>query len=142
MEPGQMATEPFFTLLPSATKLRRLCFYRRVSVDRGGLVWSRGGVPAPRGLSALGEVAAPRGDLLQGVSAPRGGVCSGGCLLSGGVCSRGSAPGGVCTEAGPPWERRLLLRTVRILLECILVWSACVVISFCHILIVSVSSLA
>ena len=71
-------------LLPSATKLRRLCFYRRVSVHRG--------VSAPGG--------APRGCLLQGVSAP-GGVCSRGCLLQGGVhpgrvCSRGvSALGGL-----------------------------------------------
>ena len=45
-------------------------------------------------------------------------------------CSRGSAPGGVpapggaCSGGGvwrPPESRQLLLRTVRILLECILV---------------------
>ena len=34
------------TLLPSATKLRRLCFHRRVSVHRGG-AWSWG--PGPGG---------------------------------------------------------------------------------------------
>ena len=67
------------------------------------------------------------------------GVCarSGGCLLpgvctwsQGGVCSRGhlvwgvSALGGVSQHAlrqTPPQGRRLLLRTVHILLECILV---------------------
>ena len=57
----------------------------------GGGVWSRGG-PAPGG---------------------RGGLVPGGCLLRGGACS-GGAPGG-----DPP--RWLLLRVVRILLECILV---------------------
>ena len=66
------------------------------------------------------------------VSAPGGGgclVCGGVCMVPGGVCSRGvPGPrgclvlGGIpaCTEADPR-ERRLLLRTVRILLECILV---------------------
>ena len=76
---------------------------------------------------------------LQARVCPRGGG-----LLPGGVCSRGmSAPGCVCSEGGvcsrgvsapgrsallqggllcpPPRERQLLLRTVRILLECILV---------------------
>ena len=47
---------------------------------------------------------------------------SGGCLLPGGACSWGvPAPGGV--EETPPACRQLLLRTVRILLECILVCS-------------------
>ena len=93
-----------------------------------------------------------RGTWSRGVSAPggcllQGGVCSGGawswrvpglgggvfapegCLLLGVGClvPGGSAPRGVgipaCTEADPPpRERRLLLRTVRILLECILVF--------------------
>ena len=69
--------------------------------------------------------------LSTGVSALGGawswGVCSGGmpgpggCLLPVGAWSRGvGIP--ACTEADPPWERRLLLRTVRILLECILVF--------------------
>ena len=63
-----------------------------------------------------------------GVPGP-GGVCSRGGVCCQGVCSRGgSALGGEgvgipgCTEADPLWERRLLLRTVRILLECILVF--------------------
>ena len=46
----------------------------------------------------------------------QGGACSGGCLLGGGVPARG----GVVVET-PPGSRRPLLRTVRILLECILV---------------------
>ena len=59
------------------------------------------------------------GDLLPG----RGCACSrGACSWGGGwVCSGGvPAPGGSCLET-PPESRRLLLRTVRILLECILV---------------------
>ena len=69
--------------------------------------------------------------LSTGGSAPGGicflrGVCSGGMSAPGGVSApRGSAPReGVCSRgvsALPPRERRLLLRTVRILLECILV---------------------
>ena len=67
-----------------------------------------------------------------------GGICSWGgclvwgCLLPGGVCSRGVSAhrgvcsrGGVCSQGGlvetAPPPGRLLLRTVRILLECILV---------------------
>ena len=44
----------------------------------------------------------------------------GGCLLPGGVCSGGGVPGpgGCLVETPPGW---LLLRTVRILLGCILV---------------------
>ena len=106
--------------LPSATKLRRLCFYRCLSVHRGGSIpaciagggcylsmhyrWypsmpcnrSPGGCLVPEGSALRG--------LLQGVPAPTGG--------RGGVGDR-------------PESRRLLLRTVRILLECILV-STCV----------------
>ena len=56
-----------------------------------------------------------------------GGVCSGGCVPRGvpglGRCVPG--PGGLVSQHAlrqtPPPERRLLLRTVRILLECILV---------------------
>ena len=70
------------------------------------------------GVPALGECLLP-GGLLPGGSAP------GGCLLpgvrSGGVCSQGW---GACSQGGcgdPPGSRWLLLRMVRILLECILV---------------------
>ena len=79
----------FLCFLPSATKLRRLCFYRCLSVHRGGVVSqhalqvvsqhalqqvSRGGassrgVPAPGG-ACSGRVPAPWGELLQG------GACS------------------------------------------------------------------
>ena len=95
------------SLLPSATKLRRLCFYRCVSVHGG-------------------EDLLLEGAWSQGGFAP-GGAWSWGGLLPGGVCYReGAWSGGVgipaYTEADPsPRERRLLLRTVRILLECILV---------------------
>ena len=74
--------------------LRWLCFYACLSVIlfTGGSLPER--VPAPGG-----------GCLLPGGSALRG------CLLPGGVCFRG------CGDL-PRW---LLLRAVRILLECILV---------------------
>ena len=67
---------------------------------------------------------------LQVCVCPQGGGIPG-CLVTGvgggGACSGGSAPGGgagipACTETEPPpRERWLLLRTVRIPLECILV---------------------
>ena len=66
-------------------KLRRLCFYRRVSVHRGWVSAPRGSVP---GECLLWGVSAPRG------SAPVGGVCSRGVSAPG-----GSAPGG---SALPP----------------------------------------
>ena len=59
--------------------------------------------------------------LQQRVPARGGSAPNGGCLLQGGSALGGgvSAPEGVCGD--PPQIRRLLLRTVRILLECILV---------------------
>ena len=57
-------------LLPSATKLRRLCFHRRVSVHRG--VCSGGDVPGP------GGGVCSRG---RGVAGPRE-VCFRGCEWS------------------------------------------------------------
>ena len=81
------------------------------SLGEGCLVW---GVHGP-------------GGLLWGV--PGQGVCSGGCLVCGvpgpgGLLRGGTWSGGAgipaCTEADPP-ERQLLMRTVRIPLECILV---------------------
>ena len=76
-------------------------------------------MPPPRRVSAPGGCLVPG----EGVSAPRG------CLVLGGVCSWGvSALGGVWSQGvsaldGAWWRPpgRLLLRAVRILLECILV---------------------
>ena len=93
-------------------KVAKVIFYRFVSVHggrgacSGGGAWSRGSVPG-----------------------------GGGCLVLGGSALRGgwwwSAPGDACSRGGDwyprmhwgrfPQERRLLLRTVRILLQCILV---------------------
>ena len=97
--------------LPSATKLRRLCFYRCVSVHKGGGIPAclAGGIPAClatglRGVCSQWSLVPgvpAQGGLVPGVPAP------GGCLLRG------------CGD--PPESRQLLLRTVRILLECILV---------------------
>ena len=96
----------FSNFLPSATKLRRLCFYRRVSVHRRG-----GGVLSQHVLQVLSQHA------LQQVS--QGGVLSQhalqvvsqhalqhvpggwGCLVRGGVCSQGvPAPGGCLLGGG------------------------------------------
>ena len=60
--------------LPFATKLRSSCFYRCLSVHRGG-------VPGP-------------GGLLPGGCLVRGGLLLGGCLVRGGAWSGGSAPRG------------------------------------------------
>ena len=67
-----------------------------------------GGVSAPEGFAWVGVSAWWGVSVPGGVSAPGGVYCRAECLL--------------CTEAAPPpRERQLLLRTVRILLECILV---------------------
>ena len=97
---------------------------------------SRGGVsmPTPNGevWGGSGPGPQPRGKLRE---IWPGGVCSGGGCLLPGVCLRGSALGevpalggvcsrGACSTGGvsdPPLPWRLLLRAVRILLECILV---------------------
>ena len=65
-------------------------------------------MPPPEGMSALGGGSAPGGYLLIG-----GGLLPGVCLLRAGVCLEG------LVERTPG---RLLLRAVRILLECILVY--------------------
>ena len=83
-------------------------FYRPQTKLREGNVFTgvcdsvHGGVPGPGGAWSRGGVCSQGGAWSRGVSAP------------GGVCSRGD-PGG-----DPPG--RLLLRAVRILLECILVF--------------------
>ena len=48
----------YFLLLPSATKLRRLCFYRRLSVNRGGCLVPGGSGPEG-GCLASGGVGVP-----------------------------------------------------------------------------------
>ena len=84
-------------LLPGGAWSGGVCFQ---GAAPGGWVW---GGSASRGL------------LPGGGSAPRGVPGSRGCSQGGGLVSS------ACTEADPPRERRLLLRTVRIPLECILV---------------------
>ena len=96
-------------LLPSATKLRRLCFYRCVSVHRWG-----GAIPA----CIAGGIPACLAAGLQGGCYPSmycrwypSMPCSrspGGCLLLGGACSQGvPAPGGA--SWGVPAPRGCLL---------------------------------
>ena len=128
-------------LLPSATKLRRLCFYRCVSVHRGGGIPAclAGGIPACLAAGLQGGVLSQH--VLQVVSqhdlqhVSRGGVPGLGVSAPGGSGLGGLVWGGVCLVRGvcswglvsqhalrqTPRERRLLLRTVRIPLECILV---------------------
>ena len=92
-------------LLPSATKLRRLYFYRRVSVHRGvGVSASvHAGIPYPPKSRHPLEQTPPEQTPPKSRHPPR---------------SRHS-PG--ADTPLPPERRRPLLRTVRILLECILV---------------------
>ena len=93
--------------LPSATKLRRLCFYTCLSVHRGVCLSARDTTP-PGADTPLGSRHHPPPPTV------------------------GTFPGAdLPPEQAPPWKqtprdqapptRRLLLRTVRILLECILV---------------------
>ena len=89
-----------------------------------------GGVSAP-GVPGPGGVPGPRGCLLQGEGVPGlGGAWSWRVCLVPGRCLPQGVPGlgGLVSQHAlrqtpPPRERRLLLRTVRILLECILVFS-------------------
>ena len=70
-------------LLPSATKLRRLCFYRCVSVHRGGGIPACLAVGIPACLATgLQGVVPGLGGVLQGVPAP-GGSAPGGLLWGG-----------------------------------------------------------
>ena len=104
------------------------------SVHRGGALLPGGAFSRGCLLRGVGGVACswgcllPRGSPGRGVPAPGGVACSWGGLLRG-----VHAPGGVCSGRGylllggcgntppPPESRRLLFRTVRILLECILI---------------------
>ena len=107
-----------------------------VCSQRGCLLWGvsvSGGVclgVSALGVSALGGylllrgVCSGGGCLLGGCLLWGGGLLPGGCLFLRGVCSQGvSALGGVCSGGclveTPQW---ILLRVVRILLECILVY--------------------
>ena len=92
--------------LPFATKLLRLCFHRRESVHGGG-GWCLvpGGCTVPGGCPFLGGAWSPGGFLFPGG------------LLPGVWCFSQHA----LRQTPLPRERRLLLRTVRIPLECILV---------------------
>ena len=115
-------------LLPSTTKLRRLCFYRCVSVHGGGWYPSMPcrwypSMPCSRSLGG-GGCAIPAciagGTPACLATSLQGGVCSWG------VCSWGDLlPGGLVSQHAlrqtPPRERRLLLRRVGIPLKCILV---------------------
>ena len=99
-------------LLPSASKLRRLCFYTCLwFCSQGG-----GGVLSQHALQVVSQHALQQGD-----------ACSWGCACSrgGGLLPEGGSALGVLLRGGggdlPPQSRRLLLRTVRILLECIFV---------------------
>ena len=101
-------------LLPSATELRRLCFYRCVSVHKGvclvpggsapgGMPDPGGGVCSQGGVYSCGGGCLVPGGLLPGDAWSwrgcllRGGVCSPeGCLVPGSVCFRGvPGPGGL-----------------------------------------------
>ena len=77
--------DPRLDSLPSATKLRRLCFHRSVSVH-GGCVPGPGGCLLPGGVCSIKRVSAPGGVYLV----------PGGCLLPGasglGVSALGGYP--------------------------------------------------
>ena len=87
-----------------------------------------GGIPAclaggiPACLAAGLQGGAIPACIAGGIPACLAAGLQGWCLpASGEVCSGGvPAPGGWCGD--PPESRRLLLRTIRILLECILVY--------------------
>ena len=85
--------------LPSATKLRRLCFYRRLSVHEGGWVCLSQcmlGYHTPQSRHPPPQSRHPPGSRHPQEQTPP-------------------------QSRHPPQERRPLLQTVRILLECILV---------------------
>ena len=111
---GLQVGETHPTRMLSCYRLQQSC---KVMFLHVSVILSTGGVPGPGGSAPGGcwsRGSAARGCLV------RGGLVIGGCLVQGGVCSGGGIP--ACTEADPPLERRLLLRTVSILLECILVF--------------------
>ena len=126
--------EKLFYIITVRNEVAKVMFLQACVCPRGGWgvggAWSQGGCLVP-GRSALGGCLVSGGTWFQGVPGP-GGLLQGGVCFRGvgGAWSQGVSSQGVCipacTEADPPewrppWERQLLLRTVRILLECILV---------------------
>ena len=134
-----MTGQPKGRSLPSATKLRRLCFYRHVSVHRGGVpdqVHPPGTRYTPRTRSTPGQVHPPtRCTLSRPGTPPRPGTSPWQVHPPDQVhpLDQVHPPDQVhIPRAGThppprpgthPPEIRPLLRTVRILLECILVTS-------------------
>ena len=125
----------FFVFLPSTTKLRRLCFYRRVSVHGGGVPDQ---VHPPLGPGTPLKPGTPPGPVHPlGRYTPRAGTPPGQVHPLGRYTPQDMVhPPGQVHPPGPgtpptkpstppdqvhPLEIRPLLRTVRILLECILV---------------------
>ena len=98
--------------------LQRLCFYRCLSVHRGGgCAWLPGGM---------------HGCWWGDMHGCRGGVC---VAKGGGMCGKGGhvwQRGGLCmANGGHAWDTTtygdtINERAVRILLECILVWTFCI----------------
>ena len=100
--------------LQSATKLRRLCFYTCLSVI---LFTGRGGGVAPlhAGMHTNTQVRHPQVRHHSSQTPPPGQT------PPGQTPSKVKHPRGPKADTPTPWRRRPLLRTVRILLECILV---------------------
>ena len=117
--------------LPSATKLRRLCFYRCVSVHTGGGVclsacWdtTAPGVDTPPEQTSLGaDTPPPRSRHPPGSRHPQSRHPWEQTPPPTG--SRHSPRADTPPGADLPTQRQPLLRTVRILLECILVSILC-----------------
>ena len=96
----------------------RLYFYRR-------LWFCPRGVPALGGWCLVWGGAYSQGGLLPGKCLALGGDWSGGLVPGGGAWCHGRGEGGLVETFPPEW---LLLRVVRILLECILAGKLCIAI--------------
>ena len=118
-----MMTMHWWIFTACKRSLRRLCFLRCLSVhggrgsllSRGGGLCYSGGWSLSRGISVQGGCLS-RVVSVRGVVSVQGGLCPGGSLSRGSLSQGG--PGGSLSRETPR-------RTVRILLECILVqkWS-------------------
>ena len=89
--------------------LRRLCFYRCLSVHGGGGVWSQVEVPASGGVCSGG------GLVLRGVSCPGRCLVPGGCLLLGGPGGDTPRDGYCCGWYASYWNAFLCLNVKRLL---------------------------